>query len=206
MAEAPPEEPQVTLNAQRRVVEAEAVGGGLPRRPAPPAPEEAAFARDVLACRPALCAFARRLARQEPDVEDLVQDTILRALAARASFSEGTNLKSWLFTIMRNAFNTRWRRSQRETLPGPEAIAAGAVTPDTQAGSLWARQSIERLLHDLSPTHREILILIPVMGMGYEEAAVSCGCSVGTIKSRLHRARAALSALVGGDLPHGRRR
>lgn len=177
-------------------------GSAVPRRrPGAGPPGEAAFARDVLALRPALCAFARRLARQEPDAEDLVQDTILRALAARHRFREGSNLKSWLFTIMRNAFNTRWRRTLRETLPGPDSIAAAAVTPATQAGRLWAREAMERLLHDLTPAHREVLILIPVLGLGYEEAASSCGCSVGTVKSRLHRARAALSALVDGDRP-----
>ncbi|EYD76941.1 RNA polymerase, sigma-24 subunit, ECF subfamily [Rubellimicrobium mesophilum DSM 19309] len=157
----------------------------------------ARFEQEVLALRPALCAFARRLARQESDAEDLVQDTILRALAARARFREGSNLKAWLFTIMRNAFNTGWRRSRRETLPGPEAIEAGVVTPALQGTGLWARETMGRLLHDLSPAHREILILVPVLGLGYEEAAEVCGCSVGTIKSRLSRARAALAVLAG---------
>nr|WP_245218552.1 sigma-70 family RNA polymerase sigma factor [Rubellimicrobium aerolatum] len=157
------------------------------------------FEREVLDLRPALCAFARRLQRQEADREDLVQDTILKALAARGRFREGTNLKAWLFTIMRNSFNTRWRRSRRETLPGPETIALEAVTPATQATDLWAREAFACLLRDLTPAHRDILILIPVMGLGYEEAAEVCGCSVGTIKSRLNRARLALAALVDGD-------
>jgi RNA polymerase sigma-70 factor (ECF subfamily) len=157
------------------------------------------FDNDVLALRPALHAFARRLARQEPDMDDLVQDTILKALAARDHFTEGTNLKAWLFTIMRNSFNTRWRKSQRETLPGPEAIEAGAATPAAQVDRLWARQAIDCLLHDLSPAHREILILIPVLGLAYEEAAEICGCSVGTVKSRLFRARAVLATLVDGE-------
>ena len=160
--------------------------------------DHAEFEGQVLALHPALCAFARRLHRQEPDVEDLVQDTVLKALAARDRFQEGTNLKAWLFTIMRNSFNTRWRKSCRETLPGPEVIEAGAVTPATQGSSVWAREAMERLFHDLSPAHREILILIPVLGLGYEDAAEVCGCSVGTVKSRLNRARAALAALVDG--------
>jgi RNA polymerase sigma-70 factor (ECF subfamily) len=159
------------------------------------------FDREVLALRPALCAFARRLVRQEPDAEDLVQETIAKALAARDRFEPGTNLKAWLFTIMRNAFNTRWRRAVRETVPGAEVIEAGAVTPGSQTQDLWAREVITRLLHDLSPAHREILILIPVLGLGYEEAAEVCNCSVGTVKSRLNRARLALLALVDGDPP-----
>jgi len=159
------------------------------------------FEREVLDLRPALCAFARRLQRQEADAEDLVQDTILRALAARERFQEGTNLKAWLFTIMRNLFNTGWRRSCRETTPGSEVIEAGSATPATQSATLWARETMERLLHDLSPAHREILILIPVLGLGYEEAAEVCRCSVGTVKSRLSRARAALATLAGENPP-----
>ncbi|TNC48513.1 sigma-70 family RNA polymerase sigma factor [Rubellimicrobium rubrum] len=158
-----------------------------------------AFDNDVLELRPALRAFARRLLRQETEVDDLVQDTILKALSARDSFQYGTNLKAWLFTIMRNTFNTRWRRARRETMPGSEVIELGAVTPSTQADHLWARETMERLLNDLTPAHREILILIPVLGLGYEDAAEICHCSVGTVKSRLNRARVALAALVDED-------
>ena len=157
----------------------------------------AAFADGVLAHRPALLAFARRLCRQESDVEDLVQDTLLRALAAQHHFEEGTNLKAWLFTILRNSFNSRWRRSQREVVTGPEVIELSMVTPATQESILWAREAAGQLMHHLSPAHREILILIPLRGLSYEDAARNCGCSVGTVKSRLNRARAALAAVVG---------
>jgi RNA polymerase sigma-70 factor (ECF subfamily) len=156
-----------------------------------------AFDQEVLALRPALWAFARRLLRQEADAEDLVQDTIVRALAARGRFQDGTNLKAWLFTIMRNSFNSRWRRGLREVMPGAEAIEASAVTPSTQTTDLWAKEAIDRMLRDLTPAHRDILILIPVLGVSYEDAAQACGCSVGTVKSRLNRARGALAALVG---------
>jgi RNA polymerase sigma-70 factor (ECF subfamily) len=169
----------------------------LPVRPLEGTPS--CFDSEVLELRPALLAFARRLSRCESDAEDLVQETILRALSARGRFEPGTNLKAWLFTIERNLFNTRWRKGLREVLPGAEAIEAGAVTPATQMGGLWAREVMDRLLRDLSPPHREILILIPVMGLGYEEAAEICGCSVGTVKSRLFRARAALLGLAGGE-------
>jgi RNA polymerase sigma-70 factor (ECF subfamily) len=158
-----------------------------------------AFDQEVLELRPALRAFARRLLRQEADVEDLVQETIVKALSARDRFQEGTNLKAWLFTIMRNSFNTRWRRSRRETIPGSDVIELGATTPSTQAADLWARETMERLLNDLSPAHREILILVPVLGLAYEDAAEICNCSVGTVKSRLNRARLALAALVDMD-------
>jgi RNA polymerase sigma factor (sigma-70 family) len=170
--------------------------------PGPGAGGSSGFESEVLALRPALWAFARRLHRQDSDAEDLVQDTILRALDARDRFQDGTNLKAWLFTIMRNSFNTRWRKSRRETMASPEVIElleAGTATPATQGTSLWARETMDRLLRDLSPSHREILILIPVMGLGYEDAAEVCGCSIGTVKSRLNRARAALAALVGEE-------
>lgn len=161
-----------------------------------PRPADPDFAAAVLRLRPALQAFSRRLCRQEADAEDLVQDTVARALAAQASFRPGTNLKAWLFTIMRNSFNTRWRRAQRECFPGPEAIEAGCVTPSTQAQALWAKEAVACLLNDLSDAHKEILILVPVLGLAYEDAAEVCGVSVGTVKSRLNRARAALSAMV----------
>ena len=98
---------------------------------------------------------------------------------------------------MRNSFNSRWRRGLREVMPGAEAIEASAVTPSTQTTDLWAKEAIDRMLRDLTPAHRDILILIPVLGVSYEDAAQACGCSVGTVKSRLNRARGALAALVG---------
>ena len=162
-------------------------------------PGELVFESDVLALRPALAAFARRLTGQECEAEDLVQDTIVCALVAQHHFRAGTNLKSWLFTIMRNSFNTRWRRSQREVVTGSEVIERAMTTPATQEGTLWARQAMDQLLHHLSPAHREILILIPVQGVSYENAARLCNCSVGTVKSRLNRARAALVALTEAE-------
>jgi RNA polymerase sigma-70 factor, ECF subfamily len=101
---------------------------------------------------------------------------------------------------MRNSFNTRWRRSRREVTTGAEVIETACVAPATQEDTLWARQSLGCVLHGLSPAHREILILIPVRGLSYEDAARLCGCSVGTVKSRLNRARAALATLTGD--PH----
>lgn len=171
-----------------------------PRLPATSRPLDD-FECDVLRLAPALRAFAHRLHRQEADAEDLVQDTVLKALRARARFQPGTNLKGWLFTIMRNTFNTRWRRASRETVPGAEAMEADAARPATQGADLWTREAIARLLHDISPAHREVLILVPVLGLGYDEAATVCGCSVGTIKSRLNRARLALATLVDGVEP-----
>jgi RNA polymerase sigma-70 factor (ECF subfamily) len=159
---------------------------------------ELVFANDLLALRPALQAFAHRLTSQTCDAEDLVQTTIMRALSARHLFADSTNLKAWLFTIMRNAFVTRWHRSSREVAIGPEAIEIMLVTPATQDSLLWAREVAEQLMHHLSPTHRNVLILVSVQGLSYEEVAQMSGCAVGTVKSRMNRAREALAALVDG--------
>ena len=160
-----------------------------------------AFANDLLALRPALQAFARRLTNQACDADDLVQETLMRALRAQHLFGEGTNLKSWLFTIMRNTFITRWRRSSREVTTEADAINFMAITPATQETLLWAQQVAGLLLHHLSPTHRDVLILISVQGLSYEDVAQMSGCAVGTVKSRVSRARASLAALV--DDPSG---
>ena len=160
-----------------------------------------AFARDVLAHAPALRAFAWHFVSQEADAEDLVQQTILRALIGRRHFCPGTNLKAWLFTIQRNSFNSRWRTTCRETMPGGEFFETFAVEPATQEGGLYARQVLDRMMRELSPAHREMLILVPVQGLSYEDAAERCGCSVGTVKSRINRARAALGALGGEERP-----
>lgn len=159
-----------------------------------------AFAQDVLALAPALKAFAWHLVKQDADAEDLVQQTILRALIGRRHFCPGTNLKSWLFTVLRNSFNSRWRKTCRETLPGG-AFFEDVTEPATQEGRLWARQALGRMMRELTPAHREVLILVPVHGLSYEDAARRCGCSVGTVKSRLNRARAALVALADEEGP-----
>lgn len=173
-------------------------GTALPAgSPVPAVEPDLAFVHDLLALRPALQAFANRLTSQVCDAEDLVQETILRALRARHLFADSTNLKAWLFTIMRNAFVSRWRASQREVPTGSELIEVMMVTPATQESLLWARQVAGQLLHHLSPTHRDILILVSVQGLSYEDVAQMSGCAVGTVKSRMNRARAALAALTG---------
>lgn len=150
----------------------------------------------IVAQRAALHAFAWRLCRCNADAEDLVQETIAKALAARHRFEPGTNLKAWLFTIERNTFNNAHRRSRRETLPGPVVIEMALRCPATQGSDVWAAQAIRRLLEDLSPAHREVLILITVLGLSYDDTADICGCAVGTVKSRLSRARKAMTMLV----------
>lgn len=145
---------------------------------------------------PALNAFARRFYRAQTDADDLVQETLLRALANLDKFEEGTNLKSWLFTIMRNAFNTRYAIARRE-MPGLEdCVSDTRVTPPSQEWSLLA-QDVEQACN-LMPKHfRVVLEAVAVKGMSYDHTAADMGCAVGTIKSRLNRARHHLIAQFG---------
>lgn len=137
---------------------------------------------------PALRAFARTLVRNPFDADDLVQETLLKGIANVHRFTPGTSLKSWLFTILRNTFYTSIKISTREH-PGVTECVSGdcAILP----GQEWTirgaelREALERLPAD----QREVLILIGVLGASYEEAAEICGCAMGTIKSRLNRAR-----------------
>jgi RNA polymerase sigma factor (sigma-70 family) len=144
--------------------------------------------REIAALIPALRAFARTLVRNPFDADDLVQETLMKGIANSHRFQPGTSLKSWLFTILRNTFYTSIKISNREH-PG----AAGCVSEECSLlpGQEWSVRGIElrEALERLPPDQREVLVMIGVLGISYEEAAQICGCAVGTIKSRLNRAR-----------------
>jgi RNA polymerase sigma-70 factor (ECF subfamily) len=137
---------------------------------------------------PALRAFARSFYRNPTDADDLVQDTLTRALASVDQFTAGTRLKSWLFTIMRNAFYTKIKIYNRES-PGDQDCVS--LMPYREPGQEWmlALKEVEGAINRLPPDQREALVLIGVLGTSYEDAAMICKCPVGTIKSRLNRAR-----------------
>lgn len=137
---------------------------------------------------PALRAFARTFYRDPTDADDLVQDTLVKALNAFDSFEPGTRLKSWMFTIMRNTFYTKVKVYMREA-PGAAECVAGL--PTSEATQEWSIRGIEvrEALARLPPHQREVLTLIGVLGESYEDTAVICGCAIGTVKSRLNRAR-----------------
>jgi RNA polymerase sigma-70 factor, ECF subfamily len=142
----------------------------------------------LLAELPALRAFALSLAGAEDRADDLVQDTLVKAWANASSFAEGTNMRAWLFTIMRNTFFSQYRKARREVQDvDGEAAARLVAMPDQLAHLDLAdfRAHLDRLPAD----QREALILIGASGFSYEEAAEICGCAVGTIKSRVNRAR-----------------
>lgn len=150
----------------------------------------------VIEMIPALRAFARILCYSPDDADDLVQETLTKAIANMDKFEPGTKLKSWLFTIMRNTFNTNYRKSIREK-PGmpPEIFERQAIAPD-QEWSVRA-QEVKAALLRLPEAQREILLIIILAGESYEKAAEICGCAIGTVKSRLYRARRRLLLELG---------
>ncbi|MDH4441781.1 MAG: sigma-70 family RNA polymerase sigma factor [Rhizobium sp.] len=166
---------------------------------------ELAAQSDVVELIPALRAFARTFCPKPEEADDLVQETLTKALANLDKFEPGTRLKSWLFTIMRNTFCTRFKKSSRETVGLPEGLSAKLTTEPTQEWTVQADE-VRRALDRLPAHHREMLVLIVMLGERYEDAAEICGCAVGTVKSRLSRARQQLRRELGdmgNDSPVG---
>jgi RNA polymerase sigma factor (sigma-70 family) len=145
---------------------------------------------------PALRAFARTFCRDPSEADDLVQETLTKGIANIDKFEPGTRMKSWLFTIMRNTFYTAVKASNREA-PGLLDCASGRPTSEaTQEWSVRGKE-VQAAINRLPECHREVLVLVGVLGMSYEEAAAICGCAVGTVKSRLNRARLSVLTDLG---------
>ncbi|MDP9588029.1 UNVERIFIED_ORG: RNA polymerase sigma-70 factor (ECF subfamily) [Shinella zoogloeoides] len=147
---------------------------------------------------PALRAFARTFTVNPADGDDLVQETLVRALRSLESFRAGTSLKSWLFTIMRNTYCTQYRKRVRESPGATDCVSLQLVTA---AGQEWsvAESEVKAALSRLSEDQQQILIMVAGFGLSYEEAACVTDCAVGTVKSRLNRAREALAQEMGGN-------
>jgi len=144
---------------------------------------------------PHLRAFAISLTGKVDQADDLVQEAIVRGLGNLDSFTPGTNLQAWLFTILRNQFHTSCRKRKRE-VEDPDGVMAGMLsTPPEQHGRLDL-DDLRTALAKLSVEQREVLLLIAAEGMSYEEAAQICGVKIGTVKSRVNRARARLAELL----------
>ena len=161
------------------------------------------FREDVAATLPRLRAFARSLAREPHLADDLVQDTVLLALRAEARFTPGTNLEAWLFAILRNRFRSvvGRRRSRVELPQEDEELERTLWTPASQEAVIEIA-AFRRAFRALAPSHREVLVLVGVHGLTYERVAEICGCEIGTVKSRINRARTVLKAmLLGEDAP-----
>ncbi|MGV1821794.1 sigma-70 family RNA polymerase sigma factor [Agrobacterium tumefaciens] len=139
---------------------------------------------------PALAAFARRFVRNDEDVEDLVQETMLRGLRSLHRFTPGTALKSWLFTILRNTFCTRYKVARRECIGLPVGIEQTMSIPASQEWRM-EHEEVMSAIRDLDADQKTALMLV-AGGTSYADAASICGCRVGTIKSRVNRARESL--------------
>ncbi|MDT7953283.1 MAG: sigma-70 family RNA polymerase sigma factor [Acetobacteraceae bacterium] len=147
---------------------------------------------EIAALLPDLRGFARFLVRDRALADDLVQDGVVRALGALGQFEAGTNLKAWLFTIVRNTFYEGARRRKRETIVMQEQSPGGtAERPEAEARA--AVRDLQNLIWTLPPLLREALILVGAQEMTYEEAALVCAVPVGTIKARVSRGRIALA-------------
>jgi RNA polymerase sigma-70 factor (ECF subfamily) len=159
------------------------------------------FKSDLLAAIPALRAFAVSLSGKSGWADDLVQETLVKAWANRASFQPGSRMQAWLFTILRHEYYSEYRRRRYE-VPDPEGLIAARLTTRPSQDGHVAFREFEVALAQLSPGHREALILIGASGFSYEEAASIANCAVGTMKSRVARARGKLTQLLGGDESH----
>jgi RNA polymerase sigma-70 factor (ECF subfamily) len=167
------------------------------------APNRSGSSKDYVATAlleifPDLRAFARSLTRDRAHADDVVQDATVRALTSAHLFSPGTNFKAWMFTIVRHCFYNDVRLSKRFTTLPEDLNEKG------QAGSQEVNLKLcdfRRAFWKLTPEHREVLTLIGPSDLSYDEAAIICGCAVGTVKSRVSRARSQLRRMLEeGDL------
>lgn len=155
---------------------------------------------EIVELIPALRAFARTFCREPTDADDLVQETLTKAIANIDKFKPGTRMKSWLFTIMRNTFCTRIVAYRKEQPGLTDCVSA---QPAMEASQDWCvrKSEVESAIGRLPEQQREVLVLIGMLGVTYEEAAEICGCAIGTVKSRLNRARTSLLFELGESSP-----
>jgi RNA polymerase sigma-70 factor (ECF subfamily) len=152
----------------------------------------------MLSAVPSLRAFAISLSGNVDRADDLVQETLLRAMANIDSFQPGTNMSAWLFTILRNLFRSDYRKRRREVEDTDGSYAESLKSHPEQYGRVEFEE-FRRAMAQLPADQREALILVGASGFSYEEAASICDCAVGTIKSRVNRARTRLSELLAID-------
>lgn len=160
--------------------------------PSPAVAQTSEVTRSVAALIPALRGFARSLTRDPTEADDLLQETLTRALANLHQFTPGTNLKAWLFAILRNTHISiaKKRGRERSLLSGVEAEDVGMAPPQPWIAATGA---LRAALAALPADQRDVVVLIGGFGLSYDECAEVCGCAIGTIKSRLNRARSKLA-------------
>lgn len=158
--------------------------------------DEEAFRASIIEMTPRLYNFAMSLTKNPSAADDLVQDTFLRAWRSRARFTVGTNLGAWLFTIMRNAFYSRHRKEVREVADSDGDYAERLATAPEQSGHVDLMDA-QTALAKLPLPMRQALILVAIENLSYEEAATVMNCRIGTVKSRVWRAREQLAQILG---------
>ena len=158
------------------------------------------FRDDLLAEIKTLRAFAISLCGSASLADDFVQETLLRAWSKSDSFQPGTNLRAWLFTILRNIYYSNYRKRAREVQDSDGAHARRLTVSGDQESHLDL-EDFRKAMAMLPAEQREVLTLIGASGLSYEEAAAICGVEIGTIKSRLSRARSKLVEFLAPDRP-----
>lgn len=161
---------------------------------------DASLSPAMLAAIPHLRAFAISLAGNIERADDLVQEALVRAMTHIDKFEPGTNMQAWLFTILRNQFHTEFRKRWRE-VEDPEGVLAGKLAVAPEQGARLDYEDMCTALSKLSADQREALVLVGAEGFTYDEAARICNTSIGTIKSRVNRARTRLSELLSLETP-----
>ena len=167
-------------------------------KPDQTAAQQAEFKRELIGAIPHLRAFARGLCGRADMADDLVQEAMLKAWAARARFEPGTSMRAWTFVILRNAYLTDVRRNRFRS-DYDETLAKKILTAPAGQEEPLHLSDMHRALLTLPAERREALLLVGAGGFSYEEAAQICDCAIGTIKSRVGRARAALSEMLEKD-------
>lgn len=157
--------------------------------------DDRSFTHEIEKVLPNLRVFARNVARNPTMADDLVQETLIKAWQHRQSFAAGSNLKAWLFTILRNTAISHARRAVREVADSDGHLAATLAVAPNQHESVEVKD-LAHALTKLPREQREAILLVAAEGFSYEEAALMCGCAVGTVKSRVSRARVTLADLI----------
>lgn len=147
---------------------------------------------------PSMRAFALSLTHNPAMADDLVQDAVVKAWSNFDKFEQGTNLRAWLFTILRNTYYSLYRKRRRE-MEDPDGLIAGQLSEKPAHDGHLAMNDFREAFAQLTDEQREVLVLVGAEGFSYEDAAEMCGCAVGTIKSRTNRARKRLAELMHLD-------
>jgi len=156
---------------------------------------DASVRDQMLAAVPSLRAFAISLTNDFSAADDLVQETLLRAWSHIDSFQPGTNLNAWLFTILRNLFHSEYRKQKRQ-VDDPDGAYVGSLRSLPEQHAHLEFEDFRKALAKLPPDQKEALLLVGAEGFSYEDAAQICHVAVGTIKSRVNRARVRLAELM----------